>query len=117
MAARSQTTAADAIVDSDFLLAGKTVTIQTALSKIMLPTVVNAEAEKILRTAIQAVLPGVTVTLVPATAAAKVATQKKPRAAASGSAQARAMQHPIVQEAQRLFNAEIRNVIDLTPND
>ena len=33
------------------------------------------------------------------------------------SAQARAMEHPIVQEAQRLFNAEIRNVIDLTPND
>jgi DNA polymerase-3 subunit gamma/tau len=117
MAARSQTTAADAVADSDFLLSGKTLSIQTLLSKIMLPTVINAEAEKIIRSSIQAVMPGVTITLVPTTAAAKAAAQKKPRAAASGSAQARAMEHPIVQEAQRLFNAEIRNVIDLTPND
>ncbi len=117
MAARSQTTAADAIVDSDLSLNGKTLTIQTQLSKTMLPMVINAEAEKIIRLAIQAILPGVTITLAPTTAAAKAATTKKPRAAASGSAQARAMEHPIVQEAQRLFNAEIRNVIDLTSND
>ena len=117
MSARSQTTAADAVVDSDFALAGKALTIQTQISKIMLPTVINAEAEKIIRAAIQSILPGVTITLVPATAAAKASATKKPRAAASGSAQARAMEHPIVQEAQRLFNAEIRNVIDLTPND
>jgi len=117
MAARSQTTAADAIVDSDLSLSGKTLTVQTQLSKTMLPMVINAEAEKIIRLAIQAVSPGTTVTLLPTTAAAKAAATKKPRAAASGSAQARAMEHPIVQEAQRLFNAEIRNIIDLTPND
>jgi DNA polymerase-3 subunit gamma/tau len=117
MAARSQTTAADAIVDSDLSLTGKTLTVQTQLSKTMLPMVINAEAEKIIRLAIQGVSPGVSVTLLPITAAAKAAVTKKPRAAASGSAQARAMEHPIVQEAQRLFNAEIRNVIDLTPND
>jgi DNA polymerase-3 subunit gamma/tau len=79
--------------------------------------VINAEAEKSIRLAIQSILPGVTITLVPTTATAKAAATKKPRAAASGSAQARAMEHPIVQEAQRLFNAEIRNIIDLTPND
>jgi len=27
------------------------------------------------------------------------------------------MEHPIVQKAQTLFNAEIRNVIDLRDND
>ncbi len=117
MAARSQTTAADAIVDSDLSLNGKTLTVQTQLSKTMLPMVINAEAEKIIRLAIQSILPGVTITLVPTTATAKASATKKPRAAASGSAQARAMEHPIVQEAQRLFNAEIRNIIDLTPND
>jgi len=42
---------------------------------------------------------------------------KKPRAAKTGSAQAKAMDHPVVQQAQRLFNAEIRNVIDLRDND
>jgi DNA polymerase-3 subunit gamma/tau len=117
MAARSQTTATDAIVDSDLSLNGKTLTVQTQLSKTMLPMVINAEAEKIIRLAIQAISPGVTVTLLAATTAAKTAAPKKPRAAASGSAQARALEHPIVQEAQRLFNAEIRNIIDLTPND
>lgn len=117
MAAKSQSTAADAIVDSDFALSATELTIQTTHSKTMLSTVINAEAEKIVRAAIQSLAPGLKITLLPATAAAKSTASKKPRAAASGSAQARAMEHPIVQEAQRLFNAEIRNVIDLTSND
>ena len=117
MSAKSQTTAADAVVDSDFTLTPTGLSIQTTHSKTMLPTVINPEAEKIIRSAIQSLAPGLKITLLPATAAAKSTASKKPRAAASGSAQARAMEHPIVQEAQRLFNAEIRNVIDLTPND
>ena len=60
MSARSQTTAADAIVDSDLSLTGKTLTVQTQLSKTMLPMVINAEAEKIIRLAIQAISPGET---------------------------------------------------------
>ena len=117
MSAKSQSTAADAIVDSDFSLTTTDLTIQTTHSKTMLPTVINPEAEKIVRAAIQSLAPGLKITFLPATAAAKAAAVKKPRAAASGSVQARALEHPIVQEAQRLFNAEIRNVIDLTPND
>jgi DNA polymerase-3 subunit gamma/tau len=117
MSAKSQATAGDAVADAEFTLSGTDLTIQTTHSKTMLPTVINPEAEKILRAAIQAITPGLRITLLPATAAAKSTTPKKPRAAASGSAQARAMEHPIVREAQRLFNAEIRNVIDLTPND
>ena len=117
MSAKSQSTAADAIVDSDFTLTATDLTIQTTHSKTMLPTVINPEAEKIVRAAIQSLAPGLKITFLPATTAAKAAAAKKPRAAASGSVQARALEHPIVQEAQRLFNAEIRNVIDLTPND
>ena len=115
MSARSQSTAADAIVDSDFTLSETGLAIQTTQSKIMLPTVINSEAEKIVRAAIQSLAPGLKITLLHATT--KSTPSKKPRAAASGSAQARALEHPIVQEAQRLFNAEIRNVIDLTQND
>ncbi len=115
--AKSQSTAADAIADSEFTLTGSELTIQTTHSKTMLPTVVNPEAEKILRAAIQSLAPGLKITILAATAAAKSTASKKPRAAASGSATARAMEHPIVQQAQRLFNAEIRNVIDLTTND
>jgi DNA polymerase-3 subunit gamma/tau len=53
--------------------------------------------------------------LLPGTKSAAAA--KKPRAAKSGSAQAKAMEHPIVQRAQTLFNAEIRSVIDLRDNE
>jgi DNA polymerase-3 subunit gamma/tau len=38
---------------------------------------------------------------------------KNVRAVRVGTAEARAKEHPVVQQAQRLFNAEIRNVIDL----
>jgi DNA polymerase III subunit gamma/tau len=47
----------------------------------------------------------------------KAEGEKKVRAPKSGSAQAKAMEHPIVQRAQTLFNAEIRTVIDLREND
>ena len=42
---------------------------------------------------------------------------KKPQAAKSGSAQAKAMEHPVVQQAQTLFHAEIQSVIDLREKD
>ena len=113
--AKSQSTAADAIADSEFTLTGSALSIQTSLSKIMLPTVVNPDAEKLLRAAILSIAPGLQITLL--SGALKEAAPKKRRAASSGSAQSKAMDHPVVQEAQRLFNAEIRNVIDLSSNE
>jgi DNA polymerase III subunit gamma/tau len=113
--AKSQGTAADAIADAEFTLAGTELTIQTGVSKMMLPTVINPDAEKIVRNAILAIAPGLQIKLEPG--AAKATAAKKPRAAKSGSVQARALEHPVVQEAQRLFNAEIRNVIDLSSNE
>ena len=117
MDAKGQTTAAEALEDAEWSIAGDTVTIQTAVSKIMLPTVVNADAEKIARAAILAHTPGLKLAIMPGAKTAAAAAAKKPRAAKSGSAQAKALEHPIVQEAQRLFHAELRNVIDLSSND
>jgi DNA polymerase III subunit gamma/tau len=114
--ARSQDTAADALSDAEWTVVDGEVRVQTELSKTMLPMVVNAEAEKLIKAALQKagggtlkllLLPGVKVAAAP----------KKPRAAKSGSAQAMAMEHPIVQRAQTLFNAEIQSVIDLRDND
>ena len=51
-------------------------------------------------------------TLVAAGAAAPAA--KKTRTVKAGSAQAKAAEHPMVVEAQRLFDAEIQSVIDLS---
>ncbi len=80
----------------------------------MLPAVINPQAEKIAKDVARAA--GILkLTLLPA-APASPAAPKKPRTtrAASGSAQARALEHPMVQHAQRLFDAEIQTVIDLS---
>jgi DNA polymerase III subunit gamma/tau len=113
--AKSQDTAADALGDAEWMVTESEVRVQTELSKTMLPMVINAEAEKIVKAALRdagagalklVLLPGV-----------KTAAVKKPKAAKTGSVQAKAMEHPIVQRARTLFNAEIRNVIDLREND
>jgi len=41
----------------------------------------------------------------------------KPKAVKAGSVQAMALEHPVVQRAQTLFNAEIQSVIDLRDSD
>ncbi len=116
MNVKSQGSAADAMADAEWKIEGGEIRVQTELSKIMLPMVVNPEADKIVRAALREAGAGaLKLVLLPGTAAA--AEKKKPRAAKTGSAQAKAMEHPVVQQAQRLFNAEIRNVIDLRDND
>ncbi|HMG02560.1 MAG TPA: hypothetical protein VK596_05470, partial [Edaphobacter sp.] len=115
-AARSQGSAADALADAEWTVAGDEIRVQTELSKTMLPMVINPEAEKLVRAALRGSEAG-RLKLVLLPGAANAAAAKKPRAAKTGSVQAKAMDHPVVQQAQRLFNAEIRNVIDLRDND
>lgn len=110
--AKSQGSAADALADAEWTADRGELRVQTELSKTMLPMVVNPEAEKIIRAALREAGAGA-LKLVLLPGAATPATAKKPRTAKSGSAQAKAMEHPVVQQAQRLFDAEIRNVIDL----
>ena len=112
---KGQSSAADALAQAIWSFIGNTVRVQTLLSKRMLPIVINAEAEKVARTAFQQAAPGLKLELVPAPADTATANApKKPRATRSGSAQAKAEGHPVVQEAQRLFEAEISTVIDLS---
>jgi DNA polymerase-3 subunit gamma/tau len=111
LSAARLSSAADAMADALWIATPNEAIVQTELSKTMLPVVMNAEAEKVARNALRTA--GILkLTLLPGTASA-TGPAKKPRAAKSGSAQAKAMEHPVVQQAQRLFNAEIRNVIDL----
>ena len=113
---KNQDTAADALADAVWVVTGSEVRVQTELSKTMLPMVINAEAEKLVKNALREAGAGaLKLVLLPGVKSA--ASAKKPRAAKSGSVQAKAMEHPIVQRAQTLFNAEIRNVIDLRDND
>jgi len=116
MNAKSQGSAADALSDAEWSIEGGEIRVQTELSKTMLPMVVNPEADRIIRAALRNAGAGaLKLVLLPGAANASVA--KKPRPARTGSVQAKAMEHPVVQQAQRLFNAEIRNVIDLRDND
>jgi DNA polymerase-3 subunit gamma/tau len=115
-AVKNQDTAADALADAEWAVAPGEVRVQTELSKTMLPMVINGDAEKLVKNALRDAGAGaMKLMLLPGTKNA--AAKKKPRAAKSGSAQAKAMEHPIVQRAQTLFNAEIRSVIDLREND
>jgi DNA polymerase-3 subunit gamma/tau len=116
-AVKGQQSASEQIEDATLTLNGATLEVHTTLSKTMLPVIVNADAERILKTALRdanhgslklSVLPGA-----PATSSAP----KKPRKATSGSAAELAEKHPMVQEARRLFSADISNIIDLRDKD
>jgi DNA polymerase-3 subunit gamma/tau len=114
LSAAKLTSAADAMADAEWTLADGEARVQTELSKTMLPVVMNSEAEKIARAALR-VAGILKLSLLSGTAAPAAA--KKVRAARSGSVQAKAMEHPMVQQAQKLFNAEIQTVIDLRGDD
>jgi DNA polymerase III subunit gamma/tau len=116
MGAKSQETAADALADAEWVVADGEVRVQTELSKTMLPMVINAEAEKLIKAALRDAGAGA-LKLVLTPGVKTAAAAKKPRAAKIGSVQAMAMEHPIVQRAQTLFNAEIQSVIDLRDSD
>ena len=116
VAAKNQDTPADALDNAEWTVSESEVRVQTDLSKTMLPMVVNGEAERLVKNALREAGAGaLKLVLLPGTKSAAAA--KKTRAPKSGSAQAKAMEHPIVQRAQTLFNAEIRSVIDLRDTD
>ena len=112
--AAGQSSAADAMSDSVWTVANGEARVQTEMSKTMLPVRMNAEAEKIAKGAMRS-FGAIKLVLLPG--AARAAADKKPRMAKSGSAQAKAMEHPLVQQAQKLFDAEIQTVIDLSGTD
>jgi len=112
-AVKGQTSASEAIEDSTLSLDGDTVNIQTALPPTMLPVILNADADRILKATLRATVPGLKLVLLPGEPAAPAETPRQPRAAVSGSAAELAQKHPIVQQAMQLFSAEISNVIDL----
>ena len=113
-AAKGQSSAAEAMEDATWRVNGDSVEVQTGYSKTMLPMVVNAEAEKLIQAQLRATGKGLRLMLLPDAATRQPEAAKKKRPASSGSAQAKAEGHPVVQQAQRLFDAEIRKVIDLS---
>ena len=114
LSAAGQSSAADALADAVWTITSDEASVQTELSKTMLPVVMNPDAEKIARATLRD-LGILKLTLLPSAAAPAAA--KKVRAPRTGSVHAKALEHPMVQQAQKLFDAEIQTVIDLRESD
>jgi DNA polymerase-3 subunit gamma/tau len=112
-AVKGQQSASEQLEESTLKLNGSTLEIHTTLSKTMLPVVLNADAERTLKATLREANAGSLILKLIPGAPAATAGPRKPRPAASGSVAELAEKHPMVQEARRLFSAEISNVIDL----
>jgi len=111
-AVKGQQSASEQIEEATLKLNGNTLEIQTTLSKTMLPVVLNADAEKTMKAVLRKQAGALTLKLIPGIPAA-TAGPKKARQATTGSVAEMAEKHPMVQEARRLFSAEISNLVDL----
>jgi len=113
-ATKGQQSASEQIEDAAFTLTDSTLTIQTELSATILPVLLNGETERILKNVLREQgHAAIKLKLLPGRSTTAANVTKTPRSAPSGSARELAANHPVVQQAQRLFGAEIRNVVDL----
>jgi DNA polymerase-3 subunit gamma/tau len=115
-ASKGQQSASDKLADATFTATPDALTIQTTVSPTMLPVLINAEALNTIKSVLAQHNVKLRLNLLPGEAGA-VAASKPKRAAAAGSVNELAEKHPIVQQARKLFSAEIRNVIDLRDKD
>ncbi|MBT9329465.1 DNA polymerase III subunit gamma/tau [Paracidobacterium acidisoli] len=104
-------TAAVLLGDGTWTQQGETIQVEVAIRKTMLGLTMNAEAEKICRSAMREIGASQKLVVVPGENGSGKAS--KPRAAVSGSVQAAALDNPLVKQAQELFSAEVRSVLDL----
>jgi len=111
-AAKGQQSASDKLADATFSANGDALTIQTTVSPTMLPLLINADALNVIKSVLAKHNVRLRLNLLPGVAGA-VAAPKPKRAAAAGSVNELVEKHPIVEQAKKLFSAEIRNVIDL----
>ena len=88
-----------------------TITAEVAIGKIMLSVTMDSEAERIARTALQQAGSNLKLMVMPGDGTASPVPPAAP--VAKGSLQAHALENPLVKQAQELFRAEVRDVLDL----
>jgi DNA polymerase-3 subunit gamma/tau len=108
-------TAAALLADGNWSRAGDVVQVEVRVKKTMLSLTMNAEAEKIVRSAAREAGFLKTISVV---SAVNGSSENGPGAAPAkrpptGSLQAEALAHPLVRQAMELFNGEVRSVLDL----
>ncbi len=95
------------------------IAVRVAAKKTMLGLTMNAEATKICRDALRALAHGGaarSLTVLPGEGQPPAYAASKPtllKPGATGSVQALALENPLVKQAQELFHAEVRSVVDL----
>ena len=87
--------------------------VEVPLRKTMFGLTFNTEAEKICRDTLRSLSSSYKLQFVPGEAAASAASTSAPKHAPTGSIQTQALDHPLVKQAQELFQAEVRSVLDL----
>jgi len=107
-------TAATLLANGKWRENGGGIEVEVGLGKTMLGLTINAEAEKISRDALRSIGLRQKLNFVPGEGASKH-ENASPQRPAGGSIQAAALDHPLVKQAQELFQAEVRSVLDLRP--
>ena len=87
--------------------------VEVGIKKTMLGLTMNTEADKIMRAAARDTGFTQKITVLPSANGNTEITAQVPRAAPAGSIQAQALANPLVQQAQQLFNAEVRSILDI----
>ena len=112
LAAAGHVSASQLLGSGVWTIENATLRIEVAsMGKKMLSLTVNTVAEKIVRTELQKLGASSRFLIVPG--AANGAGSAPTLAPVSGSAEAEALRHPLVQRAKEIFNAEVRSVVDL----
>jgi DNA polymerase-3 subunit gamma/tau len=104
-------TASTLLRGGQWQLNDSSITVEVAVRKTMLSLTMNQEAERIARTAIQQAGSTLKLIVLPGDGAASSVPAAAP--VAKGSLQAHALENPLVKQAQELFRAEVRDVLDL----
>lgn len=113
-AAKGQTNAAEKLEEAEWIISGSELRIQTDLSPAMLKMLIRPETDAIIKTTLRSKdAAGLKTVFLPADKTKPAAEKKSSKPPRAGSVQSMALEHPIVQEAQKLFRAEVTTVRDL----
>jgi DNA polymerase-3 subunit gamma/tau len=104
-------TASALLRGGQWTVADGSITVSVAVKRTMLSLTMNLEAERIARTALQQAGSNAKLVVLPGDRSASPAPPAPH--AAKGSVQSHALDNPLVKQAQELFRAEVRDVLDL----
>ena len=113
LAEQGHSSASQLISTARFTLESTSLRVEVpGIGKKMLGLTVNAAAEKIFKQELQRLGGPVRFMVIPGEGIAATSAVAAPVA---GSIQQAALEHPLVQKAKEIFNAEVRSVVDLRP--